>query len=110
MLLIEQFKVDLIQMKHTADPDKLLESHKKTAAIEMGNKLAESFPFKKNDELSFKGHVPEVSMNREHEFTDLYESRIYIMSEEDYKQLYSSIRAAVAYNPNLSHLLTLLNK
>lgn len=107
MLITSQFKVDLFQLKHTNDPASLLEAHKRQAAIELGIEMAKQFPFVKNEELSFKGELPAMSMNRLHEYNYLYESRFVLISKSDFDRIYAL--ASNVYDPLLrSGILNLL--
>lgn len=110
MLIKAQFKIDLIQLKHTPDKEGLLNLHKEQAARELGAEIVKHFPFVKNEEGSYKGDVPEISMNRDHEFTDLYESRFFVMTEDNYYKLRSALIKLSEVDPRLSLPLQLLNK
>lgn len=87
MLIKSEFKVDLFHMKHTKDPDGLLQAIKDANAAGLGRKIIEAFPYKKDEERSFSGELPEMSLNRDHEFVDVYESRFYVLTEEEWKEI-----------------------
>lgn len=80
MIIKSQFKVDLFQLKHSRDPVGLIRAVNEQAARDLGVKLAEMFPFIKYDELSFKGELPHLSLNPQHEFNDLYKQELVVLT------------------------------
>lgn len=72
MIIKSQFKVDLFQLKNSRDQAGLVQSLKEQAARDLGVKLVELFPFIRNDGESFKGELPHLTINPQHEFNDLY--------------------------------------
>ena len=85
MLVTSQFKVDLFQMKHTKDPEGLLQAVKDKYAREFGKYLIEQFPFEKV--RGFEGELPEMSLNKEHEFTDTYERVLVVSTVQDARKI-----------------------
>src|SRR5258705_13255992 len=98
MLVKQEFKVDLVDLKNAAFPEKVLEAIQDRRAEELGTTLVKLFPYKKNEEASYHGTLPEMVLNREHQFVDRYEQRLYILTEEQASELLSLIRRS-----NLSH-------
>jgi hypothetical protein len=104
MIIKSEFKADLFQLKHCAAPEVLINELKDRAAIELGREIAKVIPFEKIDELSHKGPIPAMSLNRDHQYVDHYRAEFYLLPIEDYALL----RSALAGNPNYCHLLSLL--
>jgi hypothetical protein len=82
MLVKQEYKVDLINLKNAKDKEGLLKAVHETFAKEFGMFIAEKFPIAKNDEKSFHGELPEMCLNREHQYVDHYEQRLIIIPEE----------------------------
>lgn len=77
MLLQSEFKADLFQLKHSRDANALLDSLKVEAAQALGLELVKQFPFEKVQ--AFEGVLPEMSLNKEHEFTDTYSIELVVL-------------------------------
>src|SRR5687768_12901842 len=80
MIFISEFKVDLFQLKHTKDPEGLLNAIKQQHAAELGRKLIEQLPYMRVS--GYEGELPAMSLNKDHEFTDRYETRFVVLTEE----------------------------
>lgn len=91
MIIKSEFKADLFQLKHTAAPEVLLNELKDRAAIELGRELIRRFPYLKDEENSYKGEVPAISLNKDHEFVDRYSTRFIVLNEEQWTKLESII-------------------
>lgn len=89
MVVICQFKADLFTLKHARDPEGYLQALKDQYAREFGMKIIEKFPFEKIEGSYFKGELPAMSLNRDHEYIDLYESRLIVLSEKELSEILS---------------------
>lgn len=87
MIIKSEFKADLFELKHCAAPEVLLNELKDRAAIDMGRELIKQFPYQKDEENSFKGQLPAMSLNRDHEFVDKYKSEFVVLTMEEYAEL-----------------------
>lgn len=90
MIVSSTFKADLFQLKHTKDPDALLAAIKESYAAALGRKIIESFPYVKVS--GYEGELPALSMNKDHEFVDVWESRIVMLTEEQATMLMNVLR------------------
>jgi len=82
MLLISEFKADLFQLKHSRDADALLDSLKIEAALVLGLELVKLFPYEKVQ--AFEGVLPEMSLNKDHEFTDTWKCEVVVITREQW--------------------------
>lgn len=87
MIVKSEFKVDLFQMKHTSDPAGLLQAIKDANAAALGRRLIELVPYEKDEELSYEGELPEMSLNKDHEFVDHYRSEFMVLTLEEWNWL-----------------------
>jgi len=98
MLVKQEFIVDLVDLKHCPEPESLIKHTMAHAAARLGRELVEHFPYKKDEERSFKGTLPEYVLNREHQYVDHYVQRLVVLTEEQAKEIMSAVRRS-----NLSH-------
>ena len=89
MLLKHCFNIDQIQLKHSMDREGLQQAILKDQAIQLGLGINKHFPFIKNEELSYSGTLPEVAMNREHQFVDRYDLELCVLTMDERRQLLS---------------------
>lgn len=87
MLVKHSFNIDQIVLKNTPDKEGLVASHLLMNARAFGVELTKSFPFTKNEELSFVGELPEVSMNKDHQFVDRYDLELTVLTPDERNQL-----------------------
>lgn len=87
MLVKYSFNIDQIVLKHTPDKEGLVAHHLKKHAAEFGIELTKQFPFVKNEELSFAGELPEISMNKDHQFVDRYDLELTVLTPHERNQL-----------------------
>jgi len=87
MIVKSQFKIDRFQLKYSALPGRLLDQTAAATARTMGEDLIKAFPYVKNEEASFHGELPEMSLNKDHQYFDLYESEFVVLTMEEYKNL-----------------------
>lgn len=83
MLFEHQFKVDKIILKNANDPERVVDIMREHAAHELGEKIIAALPYRKEE---YEGEVPEMSLNREHQFNDVYKHRLIIITEEELLQ------------------------
>lgn len=78
MIIKSEFKIDLFQLKHSRDPEALLQATKEQYARELGLKLIELMPYKCVS--MYEGELPAMSLNRDHEYVDLYRSEFVVLT------------------------------
>jgi hypothetical protein len=89
MLIKSEFKVDLFQLKHAREPEVLLQSIKDTNAAALGRKLIEMFPYEKTS--AYEGPLPEMSLNRDHEFTDTWGVELVVVKADLVRDLIKQV-------------------
>lgn len=99
MTFTTQFKVDLVDMKNAKFPEEVLDSIKDRRAEDLGVAIVKQFPFLKDEERSWNGELPESVLNREHQYVDVYEQRLVILTEAEATEIKQWIKRS-----NLSHL------
>jgi hypothetical protein len=109
MLVKQEYKVDLISLKNARDQEGLLKAIHEKHAMEFGMFIADKFPVVKNEENSFKGDIPEMCLNREHQFTDHYERQLIILTEQEATFLKQQIRRSNLPLEIIPELLKLLS-
>lgn len=77
MEIVSTFKIDKIDLKNNPNPDKLLQSYKDEAAKKLGMEIIKLFPYDKSND-SYEGELPEMSLNRDHQYMDIYEIKLEI--------------------------------
>lgn len=92
MLVKAEFNIDLVQLKHTSDKDGMLRSYRHQSAKELGFKLAELFPFEKDEDASFKGEVPEVAFTKDHQFVDKYRLNLCVFKDKELDAVIEMLR------------------
>jgi hypothetical protein len=95
MRIRSEFKVDLFQMKHARDPEGLLRTIKDVNAATLGRKLVEYFPYERTD--SYTGVLPEMSMNRDHEFNDTYGVELVVMRRGQFDLILSLLPPEIVH-------------
>ena len=76
MEIISTLKVDKIDLKNNNDSEKSLQRYKDEAAMKLGLEIIKKFPYVKNLEQSYDGDLPEMSLNRDHKYIDVYECKL----------------------------------
>jgi hypothetical protein len=92
MLVKSEFTVDRFELREARDPEGLLAAHHAQAAVRLGKHLAERFPHLKDEERSFRGELPHMSANPQHEFKDVYSVSLRVLTEEQFNQIKGVVR------------------
>lgn len=101
MILKSTFKIDQFQLRETKDKDGLIKAYTRQAAADFGLKIIELFPFVKNEELSNRYPLPALSMNKDHQFVDVYERELVVF---DYNELMKMAKTNPEFEPIIKHL------
>lgn len=82
MIIKHTFKVDQFTLRETKNREVLLQKIFTNQAMSLGITVAKNFPFKKNWEKSYQGELPSLSLNKDHEYFDLYETEMCVIPKE----------------------------
>jgi hypothetical protein len=106
MIYRSEFKVDVRQLSILTKPDLYLDSIKRDAAREIGEKICENIPFKRNEEKSerragqdFNNYPPVLSQNA---IQDHYQTEFFAVSLDDWEEFRRLLNAAVDVNGYIS--------
>lgn len=89
MLITSEFKIDLFQLKHTRDATALLDSLKVEAAQALGLEMVKKFPYERIS--AYEGELPEMSLNKDHEFVDRYAVELVVLTTTQWQELVEMI-------------------
>lgn len=76
MEIISTIKIDKIDLKNNSNPELSLQLYKDEAARKLGLEIIKLFPYILNKEKSYEGELPEMSLNRDHKYMDIYECKL----------------------------------
>jgi hypothetical protein len=95
MILRNQFTIDRIQILNAKDPDVIIEQYKTYHEKILGHIVSKFFPHKKIESESYSGPIPESSLNKDHQFTDVYRTEFIALTLEQWQLIKTELSGAV---------------
>lgn len=106
MLFQSHIAIDQFTLKHSKGKEsEILHHHFKKSASELGQKIVSYYPFKKDDEGSYKGELPALALNRDHPFVDRYINELVVIDRATFAKV---LHLLLKPTPNISEAIKLM--